>query len=196
MRPARRLRADRRGSPTAEFAMLLPVMLVLLMGLGELAYTAYVRAILTGAMQKAARDSGIQGNDQQTAAIDAKVATAVRAIAAAATFSSSRKSYAQYGYIAPEPFTDINHNGICDAGEPYFDINNNGAWDADPGASGQGGASDATVYTMVATFPRLFPVAKIVGMSGTATLTSTVILKNQPYASQTGTTAPPTKNCP
>jgi Flp pilus assembly protein TadG len=181
------LRRDRRGATIIEFALILPVMLVLIMGLGELAYQAYIQSILSGAVQKAGRDSSLQGGALQTAAIDLAVMNVVWAAAGRATYSSVRKSYAQFGYIAPEPFTDTNHNGVRDPGECFSDINGNGSWDADPGASGQGGANDVTVYTMTIAYPRIFPTA-LIGWSGTATLSATTVLKNQPYATQTAGT--------
>ena len=196
---ARGRAGDERGSTIVEYAMLLPVMLAMMMGGGELAYTSYVRAILTGAMQKAARDSGIQGGDLLGTTLDNNVLAMVRRVSPGAAFATGypvRKSYAQYGFIAPEPFNDANNNGRCDNGEPYTDVNRNGSWDQDPGITGQGGASDATVYTIVLNYPRLFPVSKIVGMSASGSVTSTVILKNQPYSTQSNGTAPPTMNCP
>ncbi|MBN8850192.1 MAG: pilus assembly protein, partial [Sphingomonas sp.] len=89
-----------------------------------------------------------------------------------------------FGAAAPEPFVDSNHNGVRDAGECFTDINGNGVWDSDPGANGQGGASDVTMYTMTATYPRLFPIAKMVGWSSKLTISAMTFLKNQPYATQ------------
>ncbi|MFW2853152.1 TadE/TadG family type IV pilus assembly protein [Sphingomonas sp. TX0543] len=180
----RRLSRDRRGVTIVEFALVAPVMLILLMGLGDMLYQGYVQSVLTGAVQKAARDATIQGNAQNTAALDAKVTSMVQYIAPAATFASSRKSYAYFGAAAPEPFIDTNGNGVRDPGECYTDINGNKAWDADPGATGQGGANDATMYTMTVTYPRLFPVASLIGWPSTLTISAMTFLKNQPYATQ------------
>lgn len=180
----RRLRGDRRGVTIVEFALVAPVMLMLLMGLGDVLYQGYVQSILTGAVQKAARDATIEGNAQNTAALDAKVTSMVQSIAPAATFSSTRKSYQYFGAAAPEPFVDTNGNGICDAGESYTDVNDNNSWDADPGANGQGGASDATMYTMTMTYPRMFPIASLIGWPATQTISAMTFLKNQPYATQ------------
>lgn len=179
---------NERGNTIVEFAMVLPVMLTLIMGLGELAYRAYVQSVLTGAMQKAGRDSTIQGASTQSTTIDAAVMNVVWKVAGSATYVSSRESYAQFGYIGPEPFTDSNGNGIRDKGECFTDINGNGTWDADPGTTGQGGADDVTVYTMTVTYPHLFPVAKWFGWGSNQTIAATTILKNQPYASQTTST--------
>ena len=183
----RRMGGDARGATIVEFALISPVMCVLIMGLGELAYESYVQSVLDGAMDKAGRDSTIQGANTTT--IDSLVLTQVHSVSSTATGVSTRKSYSTFGNIAPESFTDTNHNGIRDPGECFTDVNGNGTWDADPGATGQGGASDATVYTMTLTFPRLFPLFGWLGWSANRTITATTILKNQPYATQTNITS-------
>jgi len=181
------LQSDRRGAVLVEFALLTPVMLLMLMGLGDMLYQVYTQSILNGELQKAARDSGIEGGAASTSTIDAKVQTMVRKIAPGATFTSTRKSYDSFSEVAPEPFTDTNGNGVRDPGECFTDENGNGTWDQDPGAAGQGGASAVTVYTMTATYPRLFPVAGLFGWPTTQTVSATTLLKNQPYATQTTT---------
>ena len=60
------IRRDRRGVTVVEFALVAPVMLLMIMGLGELAYEGYVESVLTGAVQKAGRDSTIQGAAART----------------------------------------------------------------------------------------------------------------------------------
>jgi len=186
-----RLRRDTRGATLIEFAIVAPVMLLLFMGFAEFAYEAYVKSVLTGALQKAGRDSTIQGASTVAATIDARVMTQVKAAAPNATYTSTRQSYAKFGYISPEPFTDTNGNGVRNSGECFTDINSNGTWDANPGVNGQGGASDAVVYTMTITVPRIFPVYSMLGSPKSATLTESTVLKNQPYASQ-ATSTPPT----
>jgi Flp pilus assembly protein TadG len=187
-RPLLRMPGDQRGATIIEFAIVAPVLLLLIMGLAELCYQAYVQAVLTGAMQKAGRDSTIEGASSTTATIDAAVMSQVHAAAPSATGTSTRKSYAEFGYIDPEPFTDTNGDGVRETGECFTDINGNGTWDADPGVSGQGNASDAVVYTMTVSYPRLFPLAGWLGWSGTAAISATTVLKNQPYASQAAST--------
>jgi len=181
----RSLLRDRRGGPTAEFAMTLPAVLLLGLGFGDLAYQAYLESVLTGAVQKAGRDSTIQGAATQTSQIDQNVINIVKSAAPQATFVSSRENYDNYTEIGPEPFTDTNHNGVRDKGECYSDVNGNGQWDSDPGVAGQGGANDVTYYKMQVTFPRLFPFAWLIGWSQKVTISASTILKNQPYATQT-----------
>lgn len=177
-----RLARDRRGVAVTEFAILAPVLVLLLLGTMDLSYQAYVRALLEGAIQKAGRDSGIEG--ATTTSIDATVAAAVYPVARRATFTFSRKSYKTFSQVSPERFTDTNGNGRRDSTECYDDVNGNQQWDADPGAEGQGGANDVTLYTVVASYPRLFPLAALIGWSPTQTVTAKTLLKNQPYATQ------------
>lgn len=179
----KRLLHDRAGAALVEFAMVLPVMLLMGMGLCEMAYQAYMQAILTGAVQKAGRDSAIE--DASTATIDAAVLQAVKNINGNAAFVSgypSRKSYASYGYISPESFVDTNGNGARDAGECFTDVNGNGTWDADPGVSGTGNAGVTVLYSVSVTYTRLFPLGIWMGWSRNATLSASTILKNQPWA--------------
>ncbi|WP_174274145.1 TadE/TadG family type IV pilus assembly protein [Sphingomonas bacterium] len=182
------LARDRRGGAVVEFALVCPVLLILLLGLGDLAFQGYMQDVLTGAVQKAGRDATIQGNAQNTSAIDARVMVPIKAISSGATFVSSRENFDTYSAIAPEPFTDGNGNGIHDAGECYSDVNGNNQWDADPGSSGQGGASDIALYKMAVTYRRLFPLGALLGWGSTLTISASTILKNQPYATQTTTT--------
>lgn len=182
-----RLRRDRRGATIIEFAIVAPVMMLLMMGLGDLLYQVYAQSVLNGAVQKAARDSGIEGGAANISTIDGTVQTIARQIAPAATFVPTRKSYDSFAEVAPEPFTDTNGNGVRNAGECFTDMNGNGSWDADPGSTGQGGASAVTLYTMTMTYRRLFPVAGLFGWPATQTISATTLLKNQPYATQVTT---------
>ncbi|HVF92674.1 MAG TPA: TadE/TadG family type IV pilus assembly protein [Sphingomonas sp.] len=195
----RALLRDRRGVTIIEFAIVAPVMLLMLMGLGDLLYQVYAKEILSGAIQKAGRDSGIQGGAQATAQIDGKVLAMIDTIMitptpscavtpAAGTYCSKRFSYANFAVVGPERFTDVNANNQRDAGECYDDVNGNSQWDAEPGATGQGGANDVTLYTFTVTYPRLFPMAGMMGWSKSQTITAQTLIKNQPYATQPVTT--------
>ena len=175
---------DTRGATLVEFAIVAPVMILLILGICDLAYQVYAQSILNGAMQKAGRDSTIQGAASSASAIDAKVSNMVKKVAANATFTFTRKNYDSFSLIKPEPFTDTNNNGVRNTGECFTDVNGNGTWDSDPGLAGQGGANDVTVYTVTVNYPHLFPVTKLFGWSAKQTITASTLLKNQPYASQ------------
>lgn len=203
---ARALAADQRGGNAAEFAIVSPVLFVMMMGLGDLAFQGYAQAVLTGAVQKAGRDQTLQKNSASTDAMDQMVENAISAVVPRPVFnarSSRRSNYDNYAQVKGEPFTDSLYGGVydglCNHGEPYFDLNNNGTWDANLGDTGQGKASDTVKYTVTVTYNRLFPIAKLVGWSSAVTLTATTILKNQPYLIESGAydySTAQNRNCP
>lgn len=185
------LLGDRRGATLIEFALIAPVMLLLLMGLLDLCHHSYVQSILNGAVQTAGRRATLEGNASgtSTAAIDQAVIGQVRAVANNLTWESSRKHYASFGDVRAEPFDDSNHNNQYDIGECYSDVNGNRRWDSDAGDDGQGGANDITLYTMSVSYPRLFPLYGLMGLPNRETVSAKTLLKNQPYGAQATSTA-------
>jgi len=199
---------DQRGATLVEFTFVAPVMIMVMMGLSDLLYQTYARSILSGAVQKAARDGTIQGAADQTGMIDQRVMDAMAGLVgkttpscattpAAGTWCATRTSYTSFAQAGPEPFNDDNNDGIRQTTECYSDINGNAKWDASPGPgnNGQGGASDVTVYTMRITYTRIFPVASLLGWPTTQTILGSTLLKNQPYQTQTGTAVAPKTIC-
>ncbi|MFZ3482513.1 TadE/TadG family type IV pilus assembly protein [Sphingomonas sp. 3-13AW] len=196
----RRLGTERRGATVVEFAIVAPVLAMLLMGAFDVAHTLYVDAALQGIVQKTARDSALEGGTSAAtaAALDKRVVDQVRPLASNADVTITRRFYRNYAAASArkaETFTDTNSNGTCDAGEPYEDTNLNGTWDADGGDAGQGGAKDATIYTATVTYPRMFPLWRMVGGSGTARVSATTVLRNQPYGDQGSYGAFKVRNC-
>lgn len=188
----RPLLTDRSGIAAIEFGLIAPVLILFMMGMGDLLYQVVTTAVVNGAVQKAARDATIEGNATTTAGttLDNQVAGMVRVIAPNATFVSERESYSTFTNVGkPEPFTDTNGDGIRQTGECFSDINGNGMWDSEDGRAGEGGASEVALYTMTVTYPRLFAIQKFLGWSDTGKVTAQTVLKNQPYATQTVRTA-------
>ncbi len=173
-------------------------MLVMMMGLAELTMQSYLQSILTGAVQKASRDSTLEGNNTPLAntTVDNKVMTAVGKVLANLTWDTpSRVNYSHFADIGPEYYFDSNNNGVYDsATECYLDSNNNGVWDANPGATGQGTANAVVVYQMGFTYNRLFPIYQMIGWPATQHLTAKTTVKNQPY--RTTATSDNVKKCP
>lgn len=189
------------GATIVEFAIVVPVLLLLIIGLFDITYNLYMISALQGVVQKAARDSTLQSTDPAAAdaVLDAKVTAQVQALYPSATVTPSRRFYRTYAEASAkkaETWTDTDHDGTCDHGEPFLDANNNGVWDPDGANAGQGGAKDRTVYTVTVTYPRMFPIANAMGWSKTVTLAATTVLANQPYDEQGTYTAPKTLNCP
>lgn len=177
--------SDDRGVTIIEFAVILPVMLLLLMGIVELTYQAYVRSTLQGALNKAGRDSTLENAAADADQIDGKVIAMVRQIAPSATFQTTRMSYASFSDVGkPEAFNDANGNGVRDSDECFEDVNGNGSWDTDRGKQGLGGADDIVSYTTTATYPTLFPFMVAAGFPELQQVTATTVLRNQPFGQQ------------
>lgn len=188
-----RMKQDRQGSAAVEFAMIAPVVLLLLFGVYDLGFTLYVNSMLQGSIQQAGRNSTIEGST--TASMDQIVTNAVKSVMPAATLAFSRKSYVSFSNVStPEDFVDVNNNHVCDGGEAYTDSNGNSTWDSDRGSVGNGGARDAVLYTVTVTYPRPFAMAGLMGFSNTVTLKTETVLRNQPFGTQSNTST--TKYCP
>jgi Flp pilus assembly protein TadG len=200
MRPGRFLR-DARGAALTEFGLILPVVAVLLIGAMDIGHTLYMRSVMEGALQKAARDSGLESGtiDTTQAAIDGIVREQLLDLGLEdSQIEVTRRHYrtfSQASAAAAEPYDDSNDNGECDNGEPFQDNNNNEEWDADGADGGQGGAEDTVVYTVSLEYPRMFPLSGLIGVSDTVRMSASTVMNNQPYGEQDAAGAPTVGNC-
>lgn len=200
LRRLRSLRDDQRGATIVEFAIVAPVMGLVLLGGFDVGHSLYMRSVLQGVLQKAARDSALETNsaDAQLALVDKKIKLQVKALANNANIEIKRRYYRTFSEVAAakaEVWNDSNGNGICDAGESFTDTNGNNVWDADGGNNGQGGARDSTLYTVTVSYPRFFPLYNYIGGSNETKITAATVLRNQPYADQGSYGAAKVGNC-
>ena len=191
------LMRDQRGVSIVEFALIAPVLLLMLMGLLDLAYNMYTTEMLQGAIQSAARNSSIEGSSGHEAELDSIVIKAVRAVAPTAALTFNRRAYSSFTEAGrPEDYTDVDGDGSCNHGEPFEDANGNGSWDLDRGLAGFGGARDAVLYTVTVNYQRPFPVAAFIpGQTKDFTLSAVTVLRNQPYGQQAANAVPVTGHC-
>ncbi|MFC3099508.1 TadE/TadG family type IV pilus assembly protein [Altererythrobacter lauratis] len=181
----RSLRNDQRGAALVEFALVAPALLLALIGLFDLSYNVYTSSLLQGSIQKAARDSTIEGAAGNQTVIDQRVSDAVRKIVPSAEISFQRRAYTDFADASrPEDYTDLNGDGRCNDDEPFEDVNGNGIWDEDRGKSGMGGARDAVIYIVTVEYDRLFPVHKLMPVPENITTVARTVLRNQPYGQQ------------
>lgn len=186
---------DQKGATLAEFGLVAPILFMMLFGIFDVAHTIYTTSVVNGAMQRAARDMTIEGATLREAQADQRVIDQVRSVVpAGATITLKKLSYFDFNDVGqPEPFTDINNDGICNNGEPYEDTNRNGQWDANRGAAGVGGARDVVLYTVTVTYKRLFPIYNFIGLPQNASVEGTTVLRNQPFDQQDRSTQ--IRNC-
>lgn len=191
-----RLLRDEEGATLTEFGFVAPILILLIMGIFDMAHSQYTSALMNGAMQDAARDLTLETAGSQQSNIDQRVIDAVADVTpATATVRLEKLSHFDFSDIGEaEEFADDNGDGVCNDNEVFVDVNENGQWDADRGQTGIGGARDAVLYTAVVTYPRLFPMYGLAGMPQDVTLRASTVLRNQPFDEQDRSTS--TENCP
>jgi len=124
----RRFAADRDGAAALEFALVLPPLCLILLGMFEVSMVMFTQASMEGAMREAAR-YGITGiNSTDPAAREGQILAIVDQYTLnLVDMSKATISYQVYGSFnsidKPEPFGDTNGNGKYDVGEPYTDVN-------------------------------------------------------------------------
>jgi Flp pilus assembly pilin Flp len=188
----RRLAGDTGGATIIEFAVVAPVLFLMLMGLFDVAHTQYTSSLVHGEMQRAARQLTLENANSQMEMVDAKVRSQLRQVLPpSATIEFEKLSHFDFSDIAePEEIVGGNGDQICDPGEMYIDDNDNSRWDADRGKDGIGGARDAVLYTAIITYPRMFPLYGMIGAPEEIQLEVSTVLRNQPYDEQDRTATP------
>jgi Flp pilus assembly pilin Flp len=189
----RKLATDQAGNSVTEFGLIAPAVFVMMLGTMDVGHSYYVRSTLDGVMQRAARSSSLEGATTFTAQelIDMRVKEAVRTLAPDAVITSTRRYYKSFSDAARADAEEVvedpaNADMSCDADldETFWDMNNNGVWDEDGGDNGQGGARDIVIIKFKVAYPRLFPMAGLMGLPENVELESNSILANQPYGEQ------------
>lgn len=196
-----RLFRDETGIAAVEFGITASAFFALLMGGFDVGHTLYMQTVLQGTVQKAARDLTLSSGTEaaRQLAVDTHVRDSVRRLNASIPDNDikiTRDFYANFATAQAAQPEDANQDGVCSPGEVWVDRNFNNVYDSKGGSSGQGGAKDVVVYSVTVSYPRLFPVARLIGMSETVKLNATTVLANQPYgdqANRSGTLTP--RNC-
>lgn len=177
---------EERGATLPEFALILPTFLLLLVGIFDIGQSIYVRSVLQGAVQQAARNAGLESGLGNLSTIDNYVRSQMEPVAISnANFTFERKNYYTFSDVGrPEDFTDTNDNDVYDPNECFTDENGNSQWDEDVGKSGLGGANDVVLYTATVNYDRIFPLWKLISDDEQMSLSATTVLRNQPFGSQ------------
>ncbi len=197
------LRANEEGTTILEFGLIAPTLCIMLLGALDYGHTLYMQAVLQGAVQKAARDGTLQqaagSSDAQRYTIDTWVRNQLHTLHNQSAITISRRFYRSFQEAAAqsaETFSDTNGDGICNHGEPFDDRNSNGVRDTDGADSVEhAGARDNVVLTVTVAYPRMFPIDKLIGGSGTTSLKAVTVLANQPFGTQAAYGAPSIGHC-
>lgn len=181
---SKRLLRDDEGVTALEFALIAPVLLLMLMGIIEFSMVMFVSSVLEGATNVSSRygKTGYvaAGSTRQQQIID-QINSRTGGLLDPQLITVTTTVYPAFNSVSqPEPYTDSNHNGVYNVGEPYTDVNGNSQWDSDMGAAGLGNANDVVVYT--ASYPwKIYTPLMTQFLGSTFTIASRTVVKNEPY---------------
>lgn len=165
----RRLRRHQRATALMEFALTAPVFLLLLMGIFDYCWQMYAQQVLQGAVAKAGRDATIEAYAVNQSQLDQRVQAQVQRVFRDAQLTFKRSAYDDFASIKEPIPVDCDGDGKVD----YYD---------DGGQAGNGGADDIVKYTVSMRFDRILPVWRMLGQPQSKILTSSTVLRNQPFA--------------
>lgn len=178
--------SGRRGVAAVDFALVAPPLLLLLVGIFEVALLFTGNVLLQAGASNAAR-AGITGRVPaglaREEAIREAVAEATGPLLDPARLRIETMVYPSFGSIGrPEPWDDLDGNGRRDPGEPFDDVNGNGTWDADMGAPGAGGASEVVLYRLTYDWNPVVPMIRaLLPGDGVITLRTSLAIRNEPF---------------
>ena len=182
----RPLRRDARGATVVEFGLIAVPLVVTLLGLFDLGYQSYAKSVLAGTLYKAARRA-TTGN-YTTSQIDTYITSQLTNFNRRGTVAINKRSYYEFSGVqqAEKIVGDTAPVGSYNVGDCFEDDNANNIYDtnSNSGVSGLGGSDDIIYYNVTLTFPRMFPMYKLVGWPATVQVSENTVLRNQPYASQ------------
>ncbi|MEM8569594.1 MAG: TadE family protein [Pseudomonadota bacterium] len=179
-----RLGADERGAAIIEFALIMPIFLLLTIGALEIALVTFVGSSIEAAVLQASR-YGITGSTSAGVTREDRV----RNIIEDRTFGFVDMDKVEIDTLIydrfqdvgePEPFEDANGNGSYDTGENFTDINGNAKWDTDMGKAGLGADDDIVLYRIRYEWGILTPIIReVLGQS--IEHTSVVAVRNEDF---------------
>lgn len=188
------LARDAKGVTIVEFAFVAPVMILMLVGGFDLAHQSYIKAVLQGALNDAARRAAVEDpifaaeGDTTEERVEAVVRRQVDPITPGATITITQRNFFDFTSIGnPEKLmTDENDNGQYDEadGDCFADLDEDGEYDTDTGREGIGGANDVVFYEATVTMPRLVPLHHFLNVAPEYHLAAETAIRNQPFATQ------------
>ena len=195
-----RLRDDDSGATIVEFAMVAPVLILILLAGFDFGHRAYVTSVLQGALTDAARQASVENpnisgtGDTLEERVEDAIRSQVGSIATSGFVLDVTQSnfYDFTGIGNPERILrDNDSDGTYDAddGDCFADLNQNGEYDTDTGRDGIGGANDVVFYEATLEMDAIVPLANLIGGTSRHTILVETAVRNQPWGTQA---TPPT----
>jgi Flp pilus assembly protein TadG len=174
------------GSPAVEFALAVPVLLLVMIAIIEFGMIMFVTVLMEGGLREAARygiTGRMPGGGDRAAQILAIVADRTLGLVDISKATIAITAYPTFDDLGKgEAFVDGNANGQYDAGETFKDCNGNGKRDEDRGKSDAGSAGDVVVYQFDYDWPLLTSLmTPLIGEDGKFHLQANAVVRNEPW---------------
>jgi len=174
------------GSTVIEFAVLAPLLCLILVGTVETGLVLFTNAVLEGATSSASRvgKAGFAPVGQtREQFIRSRILQLAGSYLNPSKLTVTTLSYTSFANVGkPEPcITPTPCPGT--PGVNFTDVNGNGTWDQDMGKANAGGSGDVVVYRVSYPWPLFTPLMRNVlgGSDGTITLTAVTTVRNEAF---------------
>lgn len=182
----KRLARHEDGIAALEFAIISPVLMLLVMGTMEVALILTAQVLMESATYSASRvgkTGQVATDSTREATIKNEIARIGGLLMEPSKIVVTSTYYNNFDEIEkPEPFEDNNSNGKRDNGEPFTDWNGNGKYDLVSGDAGYGAREKVVVYTSSYDWTLFTPlISRFLGTDGKMTISARAVVRNEPY---------------
>jgi Flp pilus assembly pilin Flp len=188
----RRFSSAETGAAAIEFALALPPLIMLIIGMFEVAVVMFMSTSVENGLREASR-YGITGDEPTGMTREEQILKIIEdnsfGMLDPATTHITFMTYDSFQDVGqPEPFTDTpapspKHNGKYDPGEGFEDLNGNGKWDEDRGIVGVGNSGEVVRYKVTYEWHLMTPLlSDMLGKNGVFHMSASVVVRNEPYA--------------
>lgn len=180
----------RDGSASVEFAFAAPILILVMIGIFEIAMLLFTNAVVEGAVRSASR-FGLTGQTTDGVSREAVIIEKIRdgslGLVEITPDDIDVLVYPSFADVGqPEPFDDADNDGAYDAGEAFSDVNGNGQWDSDMGAAGAGGPGEVVVYRVRYSWPMMTGML-MESFGDSVDMAASIAVRNEPFDPASGT---------
>lgn len=178
-------RRAQEGMTSVEFALIVPVFVLLVMGIVEFSMIMFTSAVMESATNSTSRlgkTGYVPPGQSREQAIRNNITARTTGLLDPTKITINTYVYETLNRIGePEPCISPPRTPCGGtAGVNFVDINGNGRWDADMARSGQGGAGDIVVYTAQYPWQVVTPVVSAI-IGRVFTISTRTVVKNEPF---------------
>lgn len=174
------------GVTAVEFAMIAPIVVLMIMGIIEFSLIMFTSTVMESATNNTSR-LGKTGYTPTSITRQQAIINNIQARTAGlldpAKIVITTKVYANFNNVGQPEACITPPTPPCPGvpGVNFVDVNGNGVWDTDMGAAGLGNPGDVVVYTVSYPWPIMTPPMRAI-LGSTFLITARSVVRNEPYS--------------